>query len=152
MGASSMRTFALSALSGGLLAAAFPGTGDQGWLAGRISSPSAGREYQEVARWRLPEGEGWIIAVGSAPTSEGLRALGERLRGEFRELDNAVVMVFDDPEAARQVREGSRIIGETRFQRVLAHQQAMYLKSTARGEESLTIYDGYPAVREVIRY
>jgi len=76
-----MRTFALSAISGGLLAAAFPGTGDQGWLAGRISSPSAGREYQEVARWRLPEGEGWFIAVGSAPTSEGLRALGERLRG-----------------------------------------------------------------------
>ncbi len=61
-------------------------------------------------------------------------------------------MVFDDPETARQVREGSRIIGETRFQRVLAHQQAMYLKSTACGEESLTIYDGYPAVREVIRY
>jgi apolipoprotein N-acyltransferase len=30
---SSIRTFALSALSGGLLAAAFPGTGDQGWLA-----------------------------------------------------------------------------------------------------------------------
>jgi hypothetical protein len=61
-------------------------------------------------------------------------------------------MVFDDPMAARQVRRGSRIIGEVRFQAALLHQKAMYLKSSARGEHSFTIYDVYPVPREVIRY
>jgi hypothetical protein len=123
-----------------------------GWLVERRSPPSAGREYQEVARWRLPEGEGWFITVGPEPTLDELRALGERLRAEFRHLDNTVVMIFDDPEAARQVRTGSRMLGEEGFQRALIHQRAMYLKSTARGEHSLTLYGGYPEVREVIRY
>jgi hypothetical protein len=99
-----------------------------------------------VPRWRLPEGEGQFIAVGSEPTLDELRALGERLREEFRHLDNTVVMVFDDPEAARQVRTGSQMLGEEGFQR------AMYLKSTARGEHRLTLYGSYPEVRELIRY
>jgi hypothetical protein len=123
-----------------------------GWLSGLRASSSSGGGYQEVARWKIPEGEGRFIAVGPKPTADELRTLGEWLREELRDLDNAVVMVFDDPDAARQVRQGSRNIREERFQRALAHQRAMCLKSTARGEESLTIYDAYPAVREVIRY
>jgi len=67
-------------------------------------------------------------------------------------MDNAIVMVFDDAEAARQVRRGSRVIGEERFQAALRHQRAMYLKSTGRGEQSLIIYDPYPVAREVIGY
>jgi hypothetical protein len=123
-----------------------------GWLLKHSSLPSAGGKYQEVARWRLPGGEGQFIAVGPEPTLDELRALGGRLREEFRHLDNAVVMVFDDPEAARQVRTGFRTLGEEGFQRALTHQRAMYLKSTARREHRLTLYGSYPEVRELIRY
>lgn len=121
-------------------------------LAALRSSHADGRAYQVVARWGIPGGEGRFIAVASKPTPEKLRALGERLRDEFHRLDNAVVMVFDDPEAARQVRRGSRIIGEERFQAALRHQRAMYVKETARAEHSLLVYDRYPSVREVVRY
>jgi hypothetical protein len=117
------------------------------------SSPADGRGYREVARWRIPGGEGRIIAVGPEPTPEELRALGGRLREEFRQMDDVVVMVFDDTEAARAVRRGSRVIGEARFEAALGRQRAVYLKHRARREESLTIYDRYPAApREVVRY
>jgi apolipoprotein N-acyltransferase len=117
------------------------------------SSPADGRGYREVARWRIPGGEGRFIAVGPEPTPEELRALGERLREEFRPMDDVVVMVFDDAEAAREVRRGSRVIGEARFEAALARQRAVYLKQSGRQEESLTIYDRYPgAPREVVRY
>ncbi|MGH2650948.1 MAG: hypothetical protein ACRDHK_07030, partial [Actinomycetota bacterium] len=87
------------------------------------------------------------------PTAEELRALGERLREEVRSLDTAVVMVFDDAEAARDVRRGSRMVGETRFTSALARQRAVYLKHSERMEETLTIYDRYPdSPREVVRY
>jgi apolipoprotein N-acyltransferase len=111
-----------------------------------------GRGYQEVARWRMRGGEGRFIAVGPTPTAEELRALGDRLRGESRRMENAVVMVFDDAEAAREVRKGSRTIGEERFQAALRHQRAMYVRQPARGEERLVIYTTYPAAHEVIRY
>lgn len=120
-----------------------------GWL--RLL-PRGGPGYENVARWRTPGGEGWFIAVRPEPTPDELRALGERLRRELRRLDNAVVMVFDDPEAARRVRQGSRVVGLERFEAALRHQRAMYLKSAERREESFTIYDRYPAAREVIRY
>jgi hypothetical protein len=60
-----------------------------------------------------------------------------------------VVMVFDDARAARDVRRGSRHIGEARFQAALAHQRAMYLKDAARGEHTFTILV-YP--KEVIHF
>ncbi|MBI2878252.1 MAG: hypothetical protein HYY19_00835 [Candidatus Rokubacteria bacterium] len=110
------------------------------------------RGYREVARWPLPGGEGLFIATGPEPTVEGLRALGEALRREYGDRDNVVVMVFDDPEAARRAHRGSRVVGEERFQTALAHQRAMYIRHRARGVHSLTIYEAYPAPREVIRY
>lgn len=121
-------------------------------LAGLRSSPADGRGYQEVARWRIRGGEGRFIAVAREATFDELRALGERLREELRHLDNAVVMIFDNLEAARQVRRGSRTIGEERFQAALTHQRAMYVKQASRGEHSLVIYERYPNPREVIRY
>ncbi|MGH7325619.1 MAG: apolipoprotein N-acyltransferase [Candidatus Rokuibacteriota bacterium] len=111
-----------------------------------------GRGYLELVRWRIPGGEGRFIAVGPSPSAEELRVLGERLRDESRRMKNAVVMVFDDAEAAREVRKGSRAIGEERFQAALRHQRAMYVKQPARGEERLVIYATYPAAHEVIRY
>jgi len=61
-------------------------------------------------------------------------------------------MIFDDPQAARDVRRGSRNLGEERFRTALRHQRAMYLKQAARGEESLAVYGDYPTVRETLRY
>lgn len=106
-------------------------------------------EYQRVASWKIPGGEGLFIAVPPNAGPEELRALGEQLRREFGDRRNMVVMVFDDAAAARDVREGSRYIGETRFQAALAHQRAMYLKDAALGKHVLTIFGDPP---EVIRY
>lgn len=119
----------------------------RGW--GRVGAQ--GRGYQVVARWLRPDGEGWFVAVAGASRDE-LRDLGETLREEFARADTAVVMVFDDPEAARQVRRGFRVIGEERFQAALRHQRAMYVKHAARGEHRLVIYERYPQAIEVIRY
>ena len=124
-----------------------------GVIATLRGSPADGRGYREVARWRIPGGEGRFIAVEPEPTPAELRALGERLREEFRQMEDVVVMVFDDAQAAREVRRGSRVIGEPRFRAALARQRAAYLKQSRRQEESLTIYDRYPdAAREVVRY
>lgn len=139
------RGFVLTMLAGAAAAVT------AGWWRLRTALTAGGR-YEDVARWRIPGGEGRFVAVGPGPIPDELRALGERLRQEFRPMDSAVVMVFDDPEAARQVRKGSRIIGEEPFQAALRHQRAMYFKSRAKGEESFTIYDPYPSAREVIRY
>ncbi len=57
-----------------------------------------------------------------------------------------------DPEAAREVRKGSRRIGEERFQAALRHQRAMYMKQPARGEHRLVIYSSYPAINGEIDY
>ena len=55
--------------------------------------------------------------------------------------------------AAREVRRGSRVTGEARFQAALAHQRAMYLKQSGRKEESLTLYERYPGrPQQVVRY
>lgn len=111
----------------------------------------AGRGYERVASWKFPGGEGLFIATEAGPTPEDLRILGSKLRDEFRDRHNMVVMIFDDARAAREVSRGSRIIGEEKFQAALAHQRAMYLKETDRKEHSLTIYARYPVKREVIR-
>lgn len=139
------RGFVLSMLAGAGAAVT------AGWWRFRTAA-TAPRAYEDVVRWGIPGGEGRFIAVGPGPSPDELRGLGERLRREFRRMDSAVVMVFDDPEAARQVRRGSRIIGEEPFQAALRHQRAMYLKSRAKGEESFTIYDRYPSTQEVIPY
>lgn len=114
--------------------------------------PVDGRGYHEVARWRIPGGEGRFIATTPAPTTDELRDLAERLRQESAGVNNAVVMVFDDVGAARDVRRGSRYTGEERFQAALAHQRAMYVKQAARGDHRLVVYDRYPSAREVVRY
>jgi hypothetical protein len=123
-----------------------------GWYSGLVSLPGDHLGYERILRWEIPGGERWFIAVDPRPASEELRALGDRLRKDLRHLDNAVVMVFDDPEAARQVYQGSRNIGETPFQKAILHQRAMYIKSSGRSEDRLSIYDTYPGVQEVVRY
>lgn len=114
--------------------------------------PLDGRGYDEVAWWRIPGGEGRFIATPPAPTIDELSNLAERLRQEFSDVSNAVVMVFDDAGAAREVRRGSRHIGEERFQAALDHQRAMYVKQAARGEHRLVVYERYPNAREVVQY
>lgn len=111
-----------------------------------------GRGYHSVARWRIPGGEGRFIAVDTTPSVEELRAVGDRLREEFGRLENAVVMIFDEPEAAREVRRGSRNTSEGRFEAALRHQRAMYVKQLARGEHRLVIYSSYPVIQEEVRY
>ncbi len=86
------------------------------------------------------------------PDEGTLRALVERLRAEFSSHENGVAMIFDDRQAARDIRRGSRTLGEERFRAALRHQRAMYLKQTAPGEESLVVYGDYPTVRETLRY
>lgn len=111
-----------------------------------------GRGYQEIARWQIQNGgEGRFIAVGAEPTVAELQALGERLREAFAVHENAVVMIFDDAKAARQVYQGSRTIGEKQFQTALRHQCAMYVKQAGR-EHRLTIYAQYPEPQTTIRY
>jgi len=137
----------------GLLAALLTGAGALSVLFwGTRPQGSGARGYQVVWRWRIPGGEGRFIALAKEPSDHELRTLGERLREEFSRAENAVAMVFDDVEAARQVRRGSRIIGEERFQSALRRQRAMYVKQAARGEHSFTIYSSYPGIREEIRY
>jgi apolipoprotein N-acyltransferase len=104
-------------------------------------SPANGRVYRDVARWRIPGGEGRFIAVGPDPTSDELRALGDRLREDFRHLENVVVMVFDNVKAARRAYFGFRRIGDEGFEAALAHHRAMYVKQAGRGEERLSVYD-----------
>ena len=109
-------------------------------------------EYQVIVEWENAAGKGLMIAISPQSTLEELRALGKRLQGRFRGVEDVAVMIFDDAGAALQVRKGSRNIGETRFQAALRHQRAMYLKSLVRGEESLTVYKSYPVVGKVIRF
>ena len=118
-----------------------------------FSAADGGEDYQVIAQWQVPTGgKGLIIAMSPGSTLQELRALGNRVQERFHGVDNVVVMIFDDANAAREVRRGSRIVSETEFQAALVHQRAMYLKSSARDEDSFTIYDSYPNIREVIRF
>ncbi len=108
--------------------------------------------YRRVVRWNHPGGEGHFIAVDPEPSVDELRALGKRLRHEFVDRENVIVMIFDDAQAAREVSRGSRVIGEKRFRAALAHQRAMYLKNVERREHKFTIYASYPEAHEVIRH
>jgi hypothetical protein len=116
-------------------------------------SSAHGREYQVIAEWEnAAASKGLMIAISPHLTLEELRALGKGLQDRFHGVDNAAVMIFDDAGAALQVRKGSRNVDETQFQAALRHQRAMYLKSLARGEETLTVYKPYPVIGEVIRF
>ena len=116
-------------------------------------SSAHGSEYQVIVEWEnAAAGKGLMIAISPDSTLEELRALGNRLQGRFHGVDNVPVMIFDDAGAALQVRKGSRIVDEARFQAALRHQRAMYLKSLDRGEETLTVYQSFPVVGEVIRF
>lgn len=112
-----------------------------------------GGEYRVIAEWQIAaDGKGMIIAIRPDSTPEELRALGRHLQDKFHGVDNAAVMIFDDADAARQVRRGSRNVDEARFQAALMHQRAMYLKSAGRSRSSFTIYKSYPTVGEVMRF
>jgi len=141
------RRFVASLLIGGTAAIAAK------WGSWLDPSPASTGEYELIAQWAIPAGgQGLIIAVSPGFTIEELRALGKRLQKQLRALENVTVMIFDDADAAREVRVGYRVIGETRFQTALAHQRGMYLKSAPRGEDSFTIYKSYPVVTAVIRF
>lgn len=112
--------------------------------------PKPAAAYQVIDRRELSGGgSGLFVAVPAGLTREGLRALGEQLREEFQGQSNVVVEIFDDAEAARTVRTGSRIVGETRFAAARAHQRASYRKNAKSGQHVLTLY-GEPA--ETVRY
>jgi hypothetical protein len=107
--------------------------------------------HQTVARWVIPGGEGRFVVILPNSGAEELHAVADRLHKDFSRQENGVAMIFDDAPAARDVRRGSRNIGEERFRAALRHQRAMYFKHAARGEESLIIYTDYPLVRETFR-
>jgi predicted amidohydrolase len=113
---------------------------------------AGGDGYQVGARWIISGGEGRFVVIRPEPSGGDLRAIADRLREDFSRHENGVVMIFDDPQAARNVRHGSRNVSAERYRAALRHQRAMYLKHAARGEESLVIYTDYPAVRETLRY
>lgn len=138
----------------GVLASLVAGLGAVTAVAtGRLRPLAAhARGYQTMARWTIPGGEGRFIALAREPGDEGLRIVGGQLVAEFRNMANAVVMVFDDAAAAREVRRGFRNVGERDFQAALRHQRAMYVKQSARGEHRLVLYDVYPRIRDEIRY
>ena len=96
--------------------------------------------YQITDQRELPGGGvGLFIVVGSNPSSDDLRDLGERLHRQFRGEPNVAVVVFDDLEAAKTVRTGSRIVGDELFEAAKAHQKASYAKNARSGREFLTI-------------
>lgn len=57
----------LAGLSGGLLAVAFPGSGDQGWLAFVALVPLLaaidGLGWRSVSSWQQGEGVGWFTEL-----------------------------------------------------------------------------------------
>jgi protein-S-isoprenylcysteine O-methyltransferase Ste14 len=114
--------------------------------------PAGGDGYQVVARWTIPGGEGLFVVIPPDPGADGLHVVAVRIRADFARHDNGVAMIFDDVQAARDVRRGSRNLGEERFQAALRHQRAMYVKYVAQGEESLFVYSDYPLVRETFHY
>lgn len=137
----------------GALAALVTATGSIATVVWRWRPPATGGEgYQVVARWTIPGGEGRFVALRPDPGANGLHAVAERIREDFARHENGVAMIFDDVQAARDIRRGSRHLGEERFRAALRHQRAMYLKRAARGEESFVVYTDYPLVRETFRY
>ena len=107
-----------------------------------------GPGYEVVDRWELRSGgHGMYVAVGPGLTPEDLRRLGERLRDEAGREPGAVVMVFDDAQAARTVRTGARVVGNDAYERAIPHQLAIYVKQA--GSSTLTIL---AEPKAVIRY
>lgn len=103
--------------------------------------------YQIADRRELADGGvGLFIVVAASTSSDDLRMLGERLREHFRSEPNVVAVVFDDADAAKAVRAGSRIVGEERFAAAKAHQRASYTKYSRTGKESLTIFGPNPEI------
>jgi len=112
--------------------------------------PKPAAAYQVIDRRALSSGgSGLFIAVTPGLTRAGLRALGEHLREEFQAQPNVVVEIFDDPDAARTVRAGSRMVGEERFAAARARQRASYRKNAQSAQHVFIMYDEPP---ETVRY
>ncbi len=112
---------------------------------------AGGDGYQLVAQWTIPGGEGRFVVIRPAPGAKDLHAVADRMREDFSRHENGMAMIFDDVQAARDARHGSRNLGEERFRAALRHQRAMYVKHSARGEESLVVYADYPIVHQTLR-
>jgi len=110
----------------------------------------AGRSYRVVDERRLAIGGlGLFIAVQKALPRDSLLSLGDGLRKEYAPQPNMVVGLFDNVDAARTVKKGSRVVGEESFQAAMAHQVAFYVKDSRTGRHDFTIY-GEP--REAVLY
>jgi hypothetical protein len=144
LGAVRRRTLAVA----GILALVGAGAGAIGsGLAPRLAG-YGGPGYEVVDRWELRGGGyGMYVAVAPGLTPEDLRRLGERLRDGTAREPGAVVIVFDDAQAARTVRTGARVVGNEAYERAIPHQLAIYLKQA--GSSTFTIL-AEPKV--VIRY
>ena len=65
--------------------------------------------------------------------------MGQRLRDETSHQPAAVVMVFDDAEAARTVRSGARIVGNEAYERAITHQVASFVRTAQDWDGVYTI-------------
>ena len=81
--------------------------------AGALGTALFAGDPLDLGRWAPcrqvgdPRGRGRFIAVGSDATERTLRVLGEELRDESRNLENAVVMAFDDRTWCTRARPAS---------------------------------------------
>ena len=106
--------------------------------------------YRIVDRRSLPIGGlGLFVSVDKDLATGSLKAMGEKLSHEFRKQPNMVVNIFDDADAARIVKKGSRIVGEEQFKTAMDHQVASYIKDSRTGQHALTLH-GPP--KEVLHY
>lgn len=105
----------------------------------------AGRSYRVVDERRLAIGGlGLFIAVQKGLSRESLLGLGDGLRNEYAAQPNMVISLFDNVDAARTVKLGSRVVGEGSFQAAMAHQVAFYMKDSRTGLHDFTIYGEPP--------
>ena len=107
---------------------------------GQVLPEADGPGYQLIDRWALREGGyGMYVAVRPDTSRQDLEQLGERIRIETSRQPAAVVMVFDDVEAARTVRSGARIVGNEAYERAITHQVASYVRTAQARDGVYTI-------------
>lgn len=106
------------------------------------SASPANRSYQVVDRRELSDGGlGLFIVVAQTTTKEELAGLAGQLRIDFGSSPSVVAEVFDDADAARTVRAGSRVVGEDRFRAAQAHQKASYHRTRRPVQDVFRVYE-----------